>query len=71
MKTNTHNISLPKSAFEKIINAMGAVEDAQEHIEDFLMLSNKKIAVEVQRARLDHQKGKVGSWTMLKKEYGV
>lgn len=54
-----------------MIGAMTAVEEAREHIEDFLLLSNKKIATELQRARLDHAKGKVGSWTVLKQRYGV
>ena len=50
---------------------MTAVEDAKEHLEDFLILSNPKIMSEVRRAKLDYQKGRVGSWTALKKRYGV
>lgn len=50
---------------------MTAVEEAREHIEDFLMLSNKKVAAELQHARLDQVKGRVGSWQGLKTRYGV
>lgn len=72
MKTKTNNtVAVPKAAFSKLINAMSVVEDAQEHIEDFLLLSNKKIATDIKRARLEHQKGKVGSWHVLKTRYGI
>jgi len=65
------NISLPKATFQKMLGAMTAVEDAKEHLENFLILSNPKIMGEVRRAKLDYQKGRVGSWTALKKRYGV
>jgi len=65
------NISLPKATFQKMVGAMTAVEDAKEHLEDFLTFSNKKVVSELQRARMDHIKGKVGNWQMLKARYGV
>lgn len=72
MKTKANNtIALPKATFSKLINAMAVMEDAQEHIEDFLLLSNKEIISDLKRARLEHQKGKVGSWRVLKTRYGV
>jgi len=54
-----------------MLGAMNAVEDARENIEDFLMLSDKKLMAELQRARLDSIKGKVGDWRALKIRYGV
>ncbi|MDO8594671.1 MAG: hypothetical protein Q7R93_04125 [bacterium] len=65
------NVSLPKATFQKMVGAMNAVEDAKEHLEDFLMLSNKKVVSELERARLDHLKGRVGNWQTLKARYGV
>lgn len=50
---------------------MTAVEEAKEQLEDFLLLSNPKIINEVRRAKLDHQKDRVGSWMALKQRYGV
>ncbi|MDO8590674.1 MAG: hypothetical protein Q7R65_01710 [bacterium] len=72
MKTKINNtVAVPKATFAKLLNAMSAVEDAQEHIEDFLLLSNKKVITDVRRARLEHQKGKVSSWHSLKTRYGI
>lgn len=54
-----------------MVGAMNAVEDAKEHLEDFLMLSDKKVVSELERAKLDYVKGRVGNWQTLKARYGV
>ena len=68
---NGKNVVLPQATFNKMIGALNAVEDAKEHLEDFLLLSNKKVVSELQQARLDYVKGRVGSWQALKTRYGV
>ncbi len=65
------NISLPKATFQKMVGAIVAVEDAKEHLEDFLMLSDKKVVAELHRARLDQLKRRGGSWQTLKARYEV
>ncbi len=67
----TKNVSIPQATLQKMIGAMTAIEEAKEHIEDFLMLSNKKIVAELNRAKLDQVKGRVQSWQVLKTRYGV
>lgn len=70
-KKQTKTVSLPRVTFQKMVGAMTAVVEAKEHIEDFLMLSNKKVVAELHRAKLDMIKGRVGSWHALKARYGV
>lgn len=62
---------LPRKTFQKLVSVIDAADNAREHLEDFLILSNPKIMSEVRRARLDQLQGRVGSWTALKKRYGV
>lgn len=67
----TKNVILPKATFQRMTGAMTAVEEAKKHLEDFLLLSNKKVITELHRAKLDYIKGRVGNWQSLKARYGV
>lgn len=64
-------ISVPRKTFQKIVQAVRATEEAQSYLEDFLLLSDKKLQKELLRARLDHARGKVNNWRSLKASYGI
>jgi len=72
MKTmNKNNVMMPKKTFAKFVDAMAVFNEVQEQIEDHLILTNKKIVSDLQRARLDHKKGRMINWNSLKAEYGL
>ena len=68
---NAQQVILPRETFKKLVGVIHAADTAREYLEDFLILSNSKIMSEVRLAKLDYQKRRVGSWTALKKRYGV
>ena len=69
--TKNNTVSVPKKTFQKIVQAVRATEEAQNYLEDFLLLSNKNTQKELLRARLDHKHGKVNNWRSIKANYGI
>ena len=72
MKTkNKNTITVPKETLKKLVRAIGTVVNAHEQLEDYFILSDKKIITDIARERLDHQKGRVDNWRAIKNRYGV
>lgn len=68
---NKNTIAVPKKTFKKMVQAVRATEEAQNYLEDFLILSSKSVQKELASARLDHTRGRVNNWRSLKASYGI
>ena len=69
--TKKETVTLPKKAVSRMFAAMGAFEEAQDELEDYLTLSNDAVMNDVKKARREHRQGERKELHSLKKRYEV
>ena len=70
MKTELkETVNLPLKSVRRLFDAISVFESAQDEIEDFLIIRNKRIMNGVRKAREEHLKSKAKSFRNLIKKY--
>jgi len=62
-------VNLPLKSVRRLFDAISVFESAQNEIEDFLIVRNKRIMNSVRKSRDEHLKGKVKDFRNLIKKY--
>ena len=62
-------INLPEKSIKDLYLAMKLFETAQDNIEDYLLMEDKKNVSELRKARNEHLNAKFFSWKDLKNKY--
>ena len=61
-------INIPVSLLKKMSKATQALQEFEDELEDFLLISDPQFLVKMRRARKDHIAGSIRSLNDLKKE---